>query len=55
MTTKPKPKPDDPAQSKRFIDTARELETDDDPEAFERVFKKVAHARSAPPDGPAKE
>lgn len=39
---KPKPKPDDPAQSKRFIETARELETDESEEVFDRVFKRVA-------------
>jgi hypothetical protein len=36
---------DDPAESKRFIDMARELgadETEKGREAFERTFKKVA-------------
>jgi hypothetical protein len=42
--TAKKPKEDDPAQSKRFIDTAREVETNDDPAAFERLFKRVAQA-----------
>jgi hypothetical protein len=42
MTRKPKPKPDDPAQSKRFIDIAREVEADGDAKEFERAFKKVA-------------
>jgi hypothetical protein len=28
-------------QSKRFIEAARELDTDESPEAFERVFAKV--------------
>ncbi len=41
MAAKPKPKPYNPEQSKRFIETARELETDDSPEEFERVFEKV--------------
>jgi hypothetical protein len=41
MGRKPNPKPDDPAQSKRFIKAAREAETDENPEVFERVFKKV--------------
>lgn len=44
MPRKPKPQPDDPAQSKRFIDMAREVganETEKGREAFERVFKKV--------------
>ena len=45
MARKPKPPPDDPEQSKRFIDMARELgadETEKGLEAFERVFKKFA-------------
>lgn len=39
-TQKPKAtlKPDNPAQSKRFIETAREIGVDESPEAFERVF-----------------
>jgi hypothetical protein len=41
MPRKPKPKPDDPAQSKRFIETAREIGADADAEAFDRAFKKV--------------
>jgi len=40
MGRKPDPKPDDPAQSKRFIDTANEVEADDD-KALERAFKKI--------------
>jgi len=38
---KPKPPPDDPEQSKRFIDMAREIGADATKEEFERVFKKV--------------
>jgi hypothetical protein len=34
-------KKDDAEQSKRFIETARKLEVDENPEAFERAFKKV--------------
>jgi hypothetical protein len=41
MGRKPTPKPDDPAQSKRFIETAEEVGADDD-EALERAFKKIA-------------
>jgi len=33
--------PDDPEQSKRFKEAARELETDGAGEAFDRVFRKV--------------
>ncbi len=41
MPDKPKPPPDDPTQSQRFIDMAREVEADEDPEAFKRAFEKV--------------
>jgi len=33
-----KPKPDNPEQSKRFKDTAKELGIDEDGEAFERAM-----------------
>lgn len=36
------PKPDNPEQSKRFIDMAREVGVDERPEAFDEAFKKVA-------------
>ena len=45
MPRKQKPQPDDPAESKRFIDMARELGADEGEkgrEAFERTFGKVA-------------
>lgn len=42
MPRKPAPKPDDPAQSKRFEQAAREVEAEQDLEAFDRAFKKVA-------------
>ena len=38
---KPPPKADDPAQSHRFIDMAREVEVDETPGAFDRAFEKV--------------
>jgi hypothetical protein len=41
--------PDDPEQSQRFIEAARAAGTDDSPEAFERVFKKVAGRKAAIP------
>jgi hypothetical protein len=40
MGRKPNPKPDDAEQSKRFIDTATEVEADDE-KALERAFKKI--------------
>lgn len=51
MPRKPKSQPDDPAQSKRFVEMAREVgadETEKGREAFERAFKKVAPIRHPP-------
>jgi hypothetical protein len=45
MSAKQKPKPDDPEQSKRFIDTAKEVEADDG-EALDRALKKAKPATS---------
>jgi hypothetical protein len=42
MPRKPKPKPDNPEEFKRFIDMAREVGADTDPETLGRVFDKVA-------------
>lgn len=41
MPRKQKHPPDDPEQSKRFIDMAKEVEVDESPEAFDRAFQKV--------------
>lgn len=49
---KPKILPDDPAQSKRFIEVAKEVDAKEDPSAFEKVFKKVI--KRVPSSGPAK-
>jgi hypothetical protein len=38
---KPKPRQDDPAQSRRFIDMAREVEADESPEALEQALRKI--------------
>lgn len=46
MPRKPAPKPDDPEQSKRFIETAEQVGADTDDEALERAFKKIT---SKPP------
>ena len=52
MTTKKKtktpPNPDDPEESKRFIDTAREVEASEDPKDFELAFKKVVSPQKKP-------
>ncbi|MGB6537192.1 MAG: hypothetical protein WBF58_14645 [Xanthobacteraceae bacterium] len=42
MPRKPAPKPDDPEQSKQFIETAEQVGADRDEEALERAFKKIA-------------
>jgi hypothetical protein len=50
MPRKPKPSPDDPAQSRRFIDMAREVEAETPSPDFERVFHKVVEQpKGAPP------
>jgi hypothetical protein len=49
MPRKSKPPPDNPEQSKRFIEAAREIGADESPEAFERVFKKVVRQKPAKP------
>lgn len=41
MTRKSTPEHDNPSQSKRFIDTAREREADETEEGAEKAFKKV--------------
>jgi hypothetical protein len=41
-----KPKQNDPEQSKRFIETARELGAEESPESFEHAFKKVVGNKS---------
>jgi hypothetical protein len=41
MPNKPKPKPDDREQSKRFIQTAEEVGADD-AEALDRALEKIA-------------
>ncbi len=41
MGRKPTPKPDDPEQSKRFIEAARKAEADETEEGADRGFKKV--------------
>ena len=48
MSKKSAPKPDDPEQSKRFLETAKEVEADDDPQAFERAFKNISKEKSQP-------
>jgi hypothetical protein len=49
MQRKPKPPPDDPEQSKRFTDMAREVGADKPSPNFERVFRKVAEQPKGAP------
>jgi len=52
MPRKPKPKPDDSEQSKRFIEAAKAAGADEKPEAFEQAFKKVVrHKRTTRSSG----
>jgi hypothetical protein len=50
MPRKPAPPRDDPAESKRFIDMAREVAAEQPSPELERVFRKVAEKpkRSTP-------
>ena len=47
MTKKPRPKQDDPEQSKRFVETAKDVGAATDSAAFEAAFKKVAPKAAA--------
>jgi len=51
MTQKPDRKPDDPAQSKRFIDAARAAEADETDKGADQTFKKVVKPPK-PKEGP---
>jgi len=44
-----KPKPDDPAQSKRFHDLAKELEADGTADDLEKAVKTLAPQKRAEP------
>lgn len=46
---KPSTPRDDPEQSKRFAEAARELGPDETGEAFERAFKKVTTGKPPAP------
>jgi hypothetical protein len=53
MPRKPTSSPDDPAQSKRFIDMAREVEAEESSPNFERVFRKVVEQPKGFPPKPS--
>ena len=48
LPRKPKPAQDDPAQSKQFIQTAREVEADGDQDSLIRNLKKIALSSKKP-------
>jgi hypothetical protein len=48
MPRKPPPKPDDPQQSKRFIEAAREAEADESKEGADKAFKRVSPSKREP-------
>jgi hypothetical protein len=48
MSRKPKPEPDDPEQSRRFIETAGERGAEQPSPDFERVFRKLAERPKEP-------
>lgn len=54
MSKKLKPKTDDEAQSKRFIEAAKELEADETKEGADRAFKKVVPLSGGLPQKGAK-
>jgi hypothetical protein len=45
---KSKPKPDDPEESKRFIDMAREVGADEGEGAMDQAFAKVVRSKQQP-------
>jgi len=50
--TQDKRKQDQSDQAKRFIETARALECDEDKERFEAKLKRIASAKPTPPAKP---
>lgn len=49
MPRKPRPKPDDPAQYKRFLEAAEKAEADKSEEGADRAFKKISARKDARP------
>jgi len=47
MSRKPKPKLDNPEQSKRFIDAAKEAGVDETGQGFERALERIVPHRQA--------
>lgn len=49
MEKKPRAEPDDPEQSERFADTAKQLEVDETGTWFDRAFKMVKPSKAPEP------
>lgn len=47
MSSKTKPKEDDPEQSKRFIEAAKAAEADETEEGADKAFKKIVPVKRA--------
>jgi len=45
---KSKPKPDDPAQFKRFLEAAKQAEADETGREFQKAFEKVVRPAEKP-------
>jgi hypothetical protein len=45
MGRKKKPKPDDPEQSARFLETAKRIKADNDKELFENAVRKIVKVK----------
>jgi hypothetical protein len=45
VNRKPKPPPDDPEESARFLEAARAIQADESGTTFARIFKKLVPAR----------
>lgn len=50
MAAKSKPKPDDPEQSKRFVEAAKKAEADELEEGADKAFKKVTASKKKNPN-----
>lgn len=48
MSEKPKRKPDDPAQYKRFLEAAEKAEADKTEKGADRAFKRVVPSKKKP-------
>ena len=52
MPARKTPPPDEKPQRERFIETARAIGTSEDPEDFERIFRRVMKPKEITPSAP---